>query len=111
MKFRSEKAELHIVGPGGIEIFYAYMALTDEIRELDDKIIDCDYVNRRWIFKKIRNDRKHPNGRRAIAGTSNSQKVLPAYSTFVFGLEKMQALENPLTREILLKTLEKSKRT
>lgn len=47
---------------------YDTIAVTDEIRELDGHIIDCDYVDHQWIFKEVRHDRKHPNGRKAVDG-------------------------------------------
>ncbi len=45
---------------------FGSIALTDEIRELDGRIIDCYYVDNQWVFKKLRNDREHPNGRIAV---------------------------------------------
>ena len=49
-----------------MEIFYAPIALTDETRELDGRIIDCRYVDGRWVFQKLRHDRQHPNGLNAV---------------------------------------------
>ena len=52
-----------------MEIFYAPIALTDETRELDGRIIDCRYVDGHWVFRKLRHDRQHPNGLNAVLST------------------------------------------
>jgi hypothetical protein len=57
---------LHLVsgesGDDMVEINFALIKLTDEIRELDGRIIDCHYVdNQCWVFSKLRDDRKYPN--------------------------------------------------
>jgi hypothetical protein len=50
-----------------MDMKFASIKLTDEIRELNDRIIDCYYVdNQQWVFKKLRNDRQHPNGKIAV---------------------------------------------
>ncbi|EFX60872.1 hypothetical protein DAPPUDRAFT_275132 [Daphnia pulex] len=64
--------------------------MTEEIKKLDGAIIDCRYFDHQWIFIKQRHDRNHPNGRRAITG-------------------KMEALENAVSRDLLLATLENSR--
>lgn len=61
-----KKAELHAVGPHRTEIYFATIALTKEIRDLDGRIIECRFADRQWIFVRQRNDRHHPNGRNAI---------------------------------------------
>jgi hypothetical protein len=77
LRNRAELAELHVVGPGGMDMKFASIKLTDEIRELNDRIIDCYYFDNQWVFKKLRNDRQHPNGRIAV---TSKQTV---YSWFV----------------------------
>ena len=63
---RPTEAELLVGGPFRREIKYDTIALTNDIRELDGEIIDCRYVDHHWIFLKVRKDRKHPNGKRAV---------------------------------------------
>ncbi len=70
LRNRAELAELHVVGPGGMDMKFALIKLTDEIRELNDRIIDCYYVDNQWVFKKLRNDRQHPNGKIAVTSIS-----------------------------------------
>ncbi len=57
---------MHVVsgesGDNMVEVNFAMIKLTDEIRELDGRIIDCHYVdNQCWVFSKLRDDRKYPN--------------------------------------------------
>ena len=63
---RLKEAELYVVGPYRQEMLFDSILLNDEIRDLDDKVIDCLYVDHSWIFHKVRNDRKHPNGRQTV---------------------------------------------
>ncbi|XP_046456075.1 mRNA-capping enzyme-like isoform X2 [Daphnia pulex] len=83
-------AELHVIGPYRSEIKYDTIKMTEEIKKLDGCIIDCRYFDHQWIFIKQRHDRNHPNGRRAVMG-------------------KMEALENAVSRDLLLATLENSR--
>ena len=50
--------------------------LTDELRLLDGRIIDCIYKDNQWIFQKLRNDRKHPNVRQAAESNNNQQLLM-----------------------------------
>lgn len=65
---RIKQAELHVVGPGMKEICFDTIALTDEIIQYDGCIIACKYIDHQWIFKRVRRDRSHPNGRRTVEG-------------------------------------------
>ena len=65
---RPKEGKLLIVGPYRKEVKYDTIALTDELRKLDGEIIDCRYVDHSWIFMKLRQDRKHPNGKRSVDG-------------------------------------------
>ncbi|EFX64763.1 hypothetical protein DAPPUDRAFT_265826 [Daphnia pulex] len=78
-----EEAELHVGSQDRIEIKYAIIRLTDEMKMLDGCIIDCRYFEHQWIFIKQRHDRDHPNGSQAVKG-------------------KMEALANQVSRDFLL---------
>ena len=54
------------MGPNRMEINFASIALTDELRQLNGRIIGCTYVDNQWVFARGRHDREHPNGRIAI---------------------------------------------
>ncbi|XP_046651921.1 mRNA-capping enzyme-like isoform X1 [Daphnia pulicaria] len=77
-------------GPGNREIYFASIDMTDVIQQLDLRIVECRFVNGKWILVRIRNDRPHPHSRRAI-------------------INKLNMLENPVTRETLRTALDKSK--
>jgi hypothetical protein len=111
--FRPKVAELHILGPYRSEIKYDTIKLTEEIKKFDECIIDCRYFEHQWIFITQRHDRNHPNGRRAIMGKPNILQLtsdLKFYfpSVFLLLLGKMEALENAVSRDHLLATLENS---
>ena len=69
-------AELHVVGPNRMEINFASIALTDELRQLNGRIIGCTYVDNQWVFARGRHDREHPNGRIAIESISAYYAVI-----------------------------------
>ena len=52
-------AELHVVGvgPNRMEINFASIALTDELRQLNGRIIGCTYVDNQWVFARGRHDK------------------------------------------------------
>ncbi|KAK4023699.1 hypothetical protein OUZ56_009098 [Daphnia magna] len=83
-----KEAELFMFGRSCAEIKWdETIPLTDEIRNLDGCIVDCRYVDQRWMFVKQRFDRNIPNGKRALEG-------------------KLHALKHPVSRNLLLETLE-----
>lgn len=71
LDFSPSKGELHVVARGRNEKQYgsATIDLTDDLKKLIDSIIECSYVDHHWIFVRVRNDRKHPNGYRSVDGT------------------------------------------
>ncbi|KAI9556338.1 hypothetical protein GHT06_018912 [Daphnia sinensis] len=82
-----KEADLLIGGPNK-EKKYETIPLTDEIRKLDGRIVECRYVDHHWVFVKQRLDRDYANGRKALTG-------------------KLRASENPVSRDLLLTILKK----
>ena len=83
------------------------------MKKLDGCIIDCRYFDHQWIFMKQRHDRNHPNGRRAIMGKPKldilrQTKILLSFWISI-SAGKMEALENAVSRDLLLATLENSR--
>ena len=90
---RLKEAELYVVGPYRQEMLFDSILLNDEIRDLDDKVIDCLYVDHSWIFHKVRNDRKHPNGRQTV----ESNFITTRSSCLGFGIcSKYQRCSRPI---------------
>ena len=46
---------------GGLEPAFAEMKVTKEIKELDNKIIECYFQNNQWKFMRQRTDKSFPN--------------------------------------------------
>jgi hypothetical protein len=55
-----------------MEINFASIPLTDELRQLNGRIIGCTYVDNQWVFARERHDREHPNGMSLLCCQSNS---------------------------------------
>jgi hypothetical protein len=96
-----------------MEINFASIALTDELRQLNGRIIGCTYVDNQWVFARRRHDREHPNGRIAIESISAYYAVIDVLLlilTLLFhfsnGTGKLKESENPVTRSRLLTSLE-----
>lgn len=65
---RDNQAELLAIGQNQIEIPYAKIDMTEEIRQLDGQLIACENVDHQWVFKKVRKERQHPNSIRTVDG-------------------------------------------
>lgn len=46
---------------GGLETAFGQMKLTKELKELDNKIIECKYEKNAWVFMRERTDKSFPN--------------------------------------------------
>lgn len=63
-----DNGELHLLTGKWLEVYFADIALTDDIRQMNGKIIQCHYVDGKWVFKRLRNDRAIPNGSTTVQG-------------------------------------------
>jgi hypothetical protein len=48
------------------EVNFAPIAITEDLKELHGRIVECRYVNGQWKLVRIRNDRPHPHSRRSV---------------------------------------------
>ena len=101
------------MGPNRMEINFASITLTDELRQLNGRIIGCTYVDNQWVFARGRHDREHPNGRIAIESILAYYDVidvllliLTLLFPFLNDTGKLKESENPVTRSRLLTSLE-----
>jgi len=53
--------DLLAIGPDGKEVKAASIDLTDDLKTMGGAIIECEKVDDRWLFVRVRNDREHPN--------------------------------------------------
>ena len=64
---RTHKAELHAMDyQFNREVNFAPIAITEDLKELHGRIVECRYVNGQWKLVRIRNDRPHPHSRRSV---------------------------------------------
>ena len=54
--------DLMVIGPEGSEKKYGEIKLTDQLREMNDKIIQFRRVDNQWIFIQLRPDRSRNHG-------------------------------------------------
>ncbi|KAL1124335.1 hypothetical protein AAG570_000964 [Ranatra chinensis] len=73
---------------GGYDPPFATMRCTRDIKELDNKIIECRLENDNWVFMRERTDKSFPN------------RVETAWSVY-------NSIKNPITKEFLLDFIER----
>lgn len=57
---------------GGLDTPFGQMKLTKELRELDNKIIECKYENNAWVFMRERTDKSFPNSYKTAQSVCHS---------------------------------------
>jgi mRNA-capping enzyme len=73
---------------GGLEVPFASIKLTKDLKELNNKIIECNYENNQWVFLRVRNDKSFPNSFSTVKAVCAS-------------------ISNPVTKEKLLDFIRK----
>lgn len=66
---------------------FAKMKVNKQLKELNNKIIECKWENNQWTFMRERSDKSFPNGYNTAIGVINS-------------------IKDPVTKEILLDVIE-----
>lgn len=75
---------------GGLEAPFDKIKLTRELKDLDNKIIECKYENNAWVFMRERTDKSFPN-------SFNTAKSV------------CHSIRFPVTTEILLNFIDKKR--
>lgn len=57
---------------GGMDTPFGQMKLTKELRELDNKIIECKYDKNAWVFMRERTDKSFPNSFKTATSVCHS---------------------------------------
>ncbi|XP_060061478.1 mRNA-capping enzyme isoform X2 [Erinaceus europaeus] len=73
---------------GGYERPFAQIKVTKELKQYDNKIIECKFENNSWVFMRQRTDKSFPN----------------AYNT---ALAVCNSISNPVTKEILFEFIDR----
>lgn len=51
---------------------FAVMRYTKDLKELDNKIIECKFENGQWKFMRERTDKSFPNGYNTAKGSNST---------------------------------------
>lgn len=73
---------------GGLDVPFAQMKVNKELKELNNKIVECKWENNQWIFMRERTDKSFPNGFNTAKGVIGS-------------------IQDPVTEEILYDFIDK----
>jgi len=59
---------------GGLDRPFSEMKVKGEVKELNNKIIECKWENNQWVFMRERTDKSFPNGYKTAMGVIGSIK-------------------------------------
>uniref|UniRef100_A0A8D0T0A7 mRNA-capping enzyme n=1 Tax=Sus scrofa TaxID=9823 RepID=A0A8D0T0A7_PIG len=83
--YTSRKGLLYV---GGYERPFAQIKVTKELKQYDNKIIECKFENNSWVFMRQRTDKSFPN----------------AYNT---AMAVCNSISNPVTKEMLFEFIDR----
>uniref|UniRef100_A0A9R1SQX2 mRNA-capping enzyme n=2 Tax=Cyprinus carpio TaxID=7962 RepID=A0A9R1SQX2_CYPCA len=73
---------------GSYDMPFAQMKITKDLKQYDNKIIECTFVNNTWVFMRQRTDKSFPNSYDTAMAVCNS-------------------IKHPVTKEILFEFLDR----
>jgi len=59
---------------GGMDTPLGQMKVKGELKEMNNKIVECKWENNQWVFMRERTDKSFPNGYKTAMGVINSIK-------------------------------------
>ena len=59
---------------GGLDPPFAEMKVKGELKNMNNKIIECKFENNQWVFMRERTDKSFPNGYKTAVAVCNSIK-------------------------------------
>lgn len=92
--------------PKGIEVKAGTIDLTDELREMNESIIECRNVGNRWLLVGVRNDCEHPNVHVWLSGTCAN--LIQFYNNEAYLSFEIGKIKAPVSSEFLLDALQKT---
>jgi mRNA-capping enzyme len=63
----------------GLQTPFARMRYTPDLRQYDNKIIECSYRDKQWHFHRLRTDKSFPNAKGILLLIDSSPKTLIIY--------------------------------
>lgn len=91
---------------GSLATPFAEMKYTKTLRELNNKIIECKFENKQWIFMRERTDKSYPNAyTTAVCKLLKIQKE-SSLKHFLFSAV-CNSIQHPVTKENLLEFIDK----
>ncbi|XP_052390804.1 mRNA-capping enzyme [Carassius gibelio] len=73
---------------GSYDMPFAQMKITKELKQYDNKIIECTFVNNTWVFMRERTDKSFPN-------------------SYITAMAVCNSIKHPVTKEILFEFLDR----
>ncbi|XP_064144992.1 mRNA-capping enzyme isoform X7 [Loxodonta africana] len=86
--FRLLPQNVGLLYVGGYERPFAQIKVTKELKQYDNKIIECKFENNSWVFMRQRTDKSFPN----------------AYNT---AMAVCNSISNPVTKEMLFEFIDR----
>merc|ERR1711997_666560 len=75
---------------GGLDRPFSEMKVKGEVKNLNNKIIECKWENNQWVFMRERTDKSFPNGYNTAMGV-------------------IESIRHPVTEHFLLEMIDRSR--
>lgn len=90
------------------EKVFGTIALNQELKAMDGRIIQCGRIDNQWVFKRLRDDRPHANGRGTVECTFyfnqrfsfNRNLIVTVFFNLIAA--KLKVLKDPINRKELV---------
>lgn len=94
---------------GQLEVPFSQIKYTKQLKDLDNKIIECKYERNSWVFMRERTDKSFPNSYNTAMGVCRSYIIIVRSQILNFFLifsspfkGVCNSIKHPVTTEILL---------
>lgn len=101
---------------GGHDPPFAQIKLSKQVKDYDNKIIECNFENNQWIFMRERTDKSFPNSYKTAVGKKfihsfiflqQESAVSSMILIYVCFAAVCESIRNPVTTEILDEYIER----
>lgn len=87
---------------GQLDCPFTEMRFTKALKDLDNKIIECKYENKTWVFMRERKDKSFPNSYSTATGEQKPSPNPDVINDVLFFPAVCNSIQNPVTKEKLL---------